>query len=70
VAQCERSGRTLEDLTIDDYRAVHPAFGADVLDIDLDSALHARAALGGTAPEAVARERAAARARLAAERGA
>ena len=68
VAQCEREGRTLADLTAEDYRAAHPAFEADVLDIDLDAALAARAATGGTAPEAVARERAAARARLESER--
>ncbi|MGE0135156.1 MAG: argininosuccinate lyase [Dehalococcoidia bacterium] len=67
VAQCERDGRRLEDLTVEDYRAVHPAFDADVIAIDLDAALRARSATGGTAPEAVARERSAARARLDAE---
>ncbi len=39
-----------------------------MLAIDLDAALRARSATGGTAPEAVARERAAARTRLDAER--
>jgi argininosuccinate lyase len=68
VAQCEQEGRTLADLTIEDYQAAHPAFGADMLAVDLDAALRARSATGGTAPEAVARERAAARARLDAER--
>jgi argininosuccinate lyase len=68
VAKCEREGRTLADLTAEDYRAAHPAFEADVLDIDLDAALAARAATGGTAPEAVKRERAAAWARLEVER--
>ena len=68
VARCEHEGRTLADLTLGDYRAAHPAFEADVLRIDLDTALAARSAPGGTAPEAVARERAAARARLRAER--
>ena len=67
VAQCEREGRTLADLTLEDYQAAHPAFEADVLAIDLDAALRARAATGGTAPETVARARADARARLAAE---
>ncbi len=70
VARCERERRTLADLTLADYQAAHPAFEADVLRIDLDTALAARAATGGTAPEAVARERAAARARLRAEGGA
>jgi argininosuccinate lyase len=68
VAQCEREGRTLANLSAEDYRAAHPAFAADVLNIDLDAALAARAATGGTAPEAVKRERAAARARLEVER--
>ena len=67
VAKCEREGRALSDLTVEEYQAAHPAFAADVLDIDLDAALRARSATGGTAPEAVARERAAARARLEAE---
>jgi argininosuccinate lyase len=67
VAKCERENRRLEDLTVEEYRAVHPAFDSDVLAIDLDSALRARAATGGTAPEAVAGERTAARARLDAE---
>jgi argininosuccinate lyase len=68
VARCEREGRTLADLTLDDYRAAHPAFEADVLAIDLDAALAARNILGGTGPEAVTRELAAARARLEAAR--
>ncbi|MFN8583977.1 MAG: argininosuccinate lyase [Dehalococcoidia bacterium] len=67
VAKCERDGRRLEELTLDEYRAAHPAFEADVLAIDLDAALRARSATGGTAPEAVAHERASARARLDAE---
>ena len=67
VALCERDGKTLADLTIDEFRAAHPAFEADVLAIDLDSSLAARLAVGGTAPAAVAFERAAARARLDAE---
>ena len=67
VATCERAGKTLIGLTLDEFRAAHPAFEADVLAIDLDAALAARNATGGTAPEAVARERAAARARLKAE---
>ena len=67
VARCERERRTLESLALDELRAAHPAFEADALAIDLDSALAARSATGGTAPAAVARELAAARARLAAE---
>ena len=67
VARCEREGRTFEDLTLEDYRAAHPAFDRDVLAIDLEAALAARDVPGGTAPNRVAAARDAARARLAAE---
>lgn len=69
VARCEREGRTLADLTIEEYRAAHPAFDEGVLAIDLDSALAARNVPGGTGPEAVARAREAAAQRLEGERG-
>lgn len=67
VAQCERTGRTFEQLTLDDYRSAHPAFGGEVLALDIEASLAARAATGGTAPERVAEQREAARARLRAE---
>ena len=67
VAECERTGRTFEDLTLDDYRAAHPAFGEEVLSLDVEASLAARSAVGGTAPERVAEQREAARARLRAE---
>ncbi len=70
VARCEREGRAFSDLTIEEFRAAHPAFDEDVLAIDLDASLAARDVPGGTAPAAVERARAAARARLAAEAGA
>ncbi len=54
--------------SLDQYREIHEAFEADVLEIDLDSALAARSAPGGTAPDAVAAQHAAARERLATER--
>ncbi len=69
VARCEREGKTLADLTLGEFQAVHPAFEEDVLDIDLGTALAARSATGGTAPETVAQARLAARQRLLAERG-
>ena len=68
VARCEREGRTFADLTLDEYRAAHPAFDEDVLAIDLAASLAARDVPGGTAPNAVANARTAARARLDAER--
>ncbi|MDP6606280.1 MAG: argininosuccinate lyase, partial [Dehalococcoidia bacterium] len=68
VAHCERRGQTLTDLTLDEYREAHPAFEADVIEIDLASALAARSAPGGTAPDAVAAQHAAANERLDRER--
>jgi len=64
VARCEREDRTFEDLTLEDYRAAHPAFDRDVLAIDLDAALAARDVPGGTAPARVNDAREAARSRL------
>ncbi|MBM4416642.1 MAG: argininosuccinate lyase, partial [Chloroflexi bacterium] len=37
VARCEREGRALEALTLDELRAAHPAFEADALALDLDT---------------------------------
>ena len=68
VAQCEREGRTFEELTLAEYRAAHPAFGEEIVGLTLEVALAARSAPGGTAPAAVARQRAAARTRLEEER--
>ena len=67
VARCEREGRTFEDLTPDEFREAHPVFAEEPPALGLEAALAARSATGGTAPEAVARAREAARARLAAE---
>ena len=64
VAECERTGRTFEELTLDDYRAAHPAFGEDILSLDIEASLAARSATGGTAPARVAEQRETARARL------
>ena len=68
VGRCEREGRTFTDLTLEEYRAAHPAFDEDVLAIDLDASLAARNVPGGTAPAAVEAARTAARTRLDAER--
>ena len=69
VAECERSGRTFEELTLDDYHAAHAAFGEEVLSLDIEASLAARSATGGTAPQRVAEQREAARERLRAEAG-
>ena len=67
VARCEAEGRTLEELSLDELQAAHPAFEADALEISLESALAGRDVPGGTAPAAVAAAREAAKARLDAE---
>ncbi len=67
VARCERERRAFEDLTPGEFAAAHPVFAGQLPALGLDAALAARRATGGTAPEAVARQREAARTRLAAE---
>lgn len=69
VARCESEGRTLEELSLEELQAAHPAFEADALEISLESALAARNVPGGTAPAAVAAARGAAQTRLEAESG-
>jgi argininosuccinate lyase len=54
VLDCERSGRTLQDLSLEDLRAASPAFGDDALDAaDLDAAVSRRTSEGGTGHDAV-----------------
>lgn len=67
VARCEAESRTLEELSLEELQAAHPAFEADALEINLESALAARDVPGGTARSAVAAAREAAQARLDAE---
>jgi len=54
VLSCERSGRTLQDLTADEYAAHDARFGPDVLDaVDVDKIVARRVSAGGTGHEAV-----------------
>ena len=54
VLACERSGRTLQDLTLDELHAASPAFSDDALAaIDLDAIVARRATEGGTGHDAV-----------------
>ena len=47
-------GITLEDLSIDDYKAVNPVFDEGIYDaIDLLNCVNRRSLAGGPAPEAV-----------------
>jgi argininosuccinate lyase len=54
VRTCVDKGITLEDLSIDDYKAVNPVFDEGIYDaIDLLNCVNRRALAGGPAPEAV-----------------
>ena len=55
VAYCIDNHKTLETLTLDEYRAASPVFGPDVYDaINLETCVQGRKVPGGPAPEAVA----------------
>jgi len=54
VLDCERAGRSLQDLTAEDLRAASAVFGADALDaVDIDRVVARRVSDGGTGHEAV-----------------
>lgn len=53
VRDCEQSGRGLRELSLDDLRAAHPAFGRDAVGMTVRDALTARNVPGGTAPRQV-----------------
>jgi argininosuccinate lyase len=54
VMRCERAGRTLQDLTLEELRDASAAFGDDALDaVDPDAAVSRRNSEGGTGHQAV-----------------
>lgn len=54
VLGCERSGRTLEDLTLEELRSASPAFGEDALEVvDIEAVVRRRSSAGGAGHEAV-----------------
>jgi argininosuccinate lyase len=53
VRYAQMEGKSLPELTLDEYRRFSPAFDEDVLRLDLRSALEARDAPGGTSPRRV-----------------
>ncbi|MGB4593950.1 MAG: argininosuccinate lyase [Coriobacteriia bacterium] len=54
VLGCERTGRSLQELTADDLRAASPAFGTDAVDaVSIDAVVARRTSEGGTAPSRV-----------------
>jgi argininosuccinate lyase len=57
VLTCEREGRTLADLTIEELRAASAAFGEDAREaVDIDGVVARRTTRGGTAPARVAEQ--------------
>ncbi|HEY5516672.1 MAG TPA: argininosuccinate lyase [Coriobacteriia bacterium] len=54
VLECEQGGRTLQDLTLEELRAVSPAFGPEAPGaVDLDAVVSRRTSEGGTGHDAV-----------------
>jgi argininosuccinate lyase len=54
VLTCERSGRTLQDLTLEELRAASGAFGDDAVSaLDVDAIVARRVTEGGTGHDAV-----------------
>jgi argininosuccinate lyase len=66
VLHATRSGATLDRLSLEELRRFSPLIHADVTEVlTVEASLRARAVTGGTAPAAVARALAAARALVA-----
>jgi argininosuccinate lyase len=62
VLACEREGRRLQDLSLDELRAASPVFGDDALSaVGIDAVVARRDTEGGTAPGRVAEQLAVAR---------
>ncbi len=62
VLTCEREGRVLQELTLEDLAAASPAFGSDALNtVDIEAVVARRDTAGGTAPSRVAEQLTAAR---------
>ena len=54
VLRCEREGRSLQELTAEEYSASNPAFEADVLEaVSIENVVGKRTTFGGTAPDQV-----------------
>ncbi len=57
VAYCEREGKDLESLTLEEFRALSPLFEADVYEaLKLENCLNSRKTDGGPAQQAVLRQ--------------
>lgn len=68
VLECERSGRTLQEITADEFAGIDPAFGPDAVDVvDIYAVVARRVSEGGTGNDAVLTQISAARDVLAAD---
>ena len=57
VNECIKSDKTLESLTLEDFRAISESFGPDIYDaLDLNTCVQERKVLGGPAPKEVERQ--------------
>lgn len=57
VQTCIEKNQTLEDVSLESYQTLHPAFEADIYEaIDLDECVIKRSIEGGPAPEAVKKQ--------------
>ena len=61
VSYAMEKGKSFSELKLTEYKAVSPLFGEDVYSITVESSLAARVNIGGTSPEQVAGQLAAAR---------
>jgi argininosuccinate lyase len=56
VSYCIKNGKTLFDLTLEEYRSFYPGFGEDIYDvITVEHSVNARKSAGGTAAANVAK---------------
>jgi argininosuccinate lyase len=70
VAAAEAAGKALDQLTIEELRAIDPRIGKGLLPrLSVEASVRARRSAGGTAPERVVQAIAAARAEIAAREG-
>ena len=57
VRLCEETGKTLEDLTLEEYKTVSLLFEKDIYDaVNLENCVKERKVSGGPAPEAVLKQ--------------
>jgi argininosuccinate lyase len=57
VAQCTEQGKTLEELTLEELKAVSPLFEADVYDaLNLENCMALRGSFGGPAVSETTRQ--------------